>query len=105
MTDQESTMLSIQIVGKFYDVKCPTDQVQTLQQAAQFLDIKMRDIRNNFLHLNEERLAIMAALNITSELLQMQKLVPENNEELAAKIKNIQHKIHEVLTPQESLPL
>ena len=48
---------------------CPPDEEAGLTQAAQYLDQHMRDIRSTGRVIGLERVAIMAALNISNELL------------------------------------
>ena len=65
-----------------------------LLDAVQFLDEKMQEIRRQGQVYTSERCAIMAALNISNELLL------KKNQTV-----RIQKKIAETLAPQEQLPL
>lgn len=68
MSDATHT-LSVHILDKKYQIKCPIDEVQSLQTSAQYLDAKLREIRSGGTIIGAERIAVMAALNITNELL------------------------------------
>ena len=61
--------VSVDILDKEYQVACPADEELALMQAARYLDQHMRDIRSTGKVIGLERVAIMAALNITHELL------------------------------------
>lgn len=65
--------ISVQIMGNEYRVACPPDERDALQTAAQYLNDTMLGIRNTGKVLGIERIAVMAALNISYELLIMQK--------------------------------
>lgn len=62
--------IKVQILGKEYPVSCPADEQHELLIAARYLDEKMREIRDIGRIIGTERIAVMAALNITHELLQ-----------------------------------
>ena len=59
----------VKILDKEYQVACPPDEEAALTQAARYLDQHMRDIRSTGKVIGLERVAIMAALNISHELL------------------------------------
>tara|TARA_R110002072_G_scaffold4650_5_gene32221 strand:+ start:3741 stop:4028 length:288 start_codon:yes stop_codon:yes gene_type:complete len=65
--------LKVKILEKEYLVSCPDDKQTALTTAAAHLDSKMRDIRSSGKVLGTERIAVMAALNITYELLESSK--------------------------------
>ena len=60
----------VKLLDKEYQVACPPGQQQALTQSAQYLDDKMRDIRSSGKVIGLERIAVMAALNISNEFLQ-----------------------------------
>ena len=61
--------VSVDILDKEYQVACPPDEEAALSQAARYLDQHMRDIRSTGKVIGLARVAIMAALNISHELL------------------------------------
>ncbi|NWN89995.1 cell division protein ZapA [Marinobacter adhaerens] len=65
-----STTVEVRILDKEYLVACPEEEQEALIQAARHLDRKMREIRNSGKVFGTERIAVMAALNITHELLE-----------------------------------
>ena len=56
-------------MGREFRVTCPDDEREELLQSVSYLDKKMREIRDSGKVIGSERVAIMAALNITHELL------------------------------------
>ncbi|GGY73781.1 cell division protein ZapA [Marinobacter zhanjiangensis] len=68
------TTVEVNILDKDYLVACPEDQQDALRRAARHLDNKMREIRTTGKVLGTERIAVMAALNITHELLDDNKV-------------------------------
>lgn len=70
---ESSPPIKVQILGKEYPVSCPTDEQHELLVAARYLDEKMREIRDIGRIIGTERIAVMAALNITHEFLQLRQ--------------------------------
>ena len=64
--------LQVDILGKQYQVSCPSEQREALQRAARQLDQRMRDVRARGQVIGLERIAVMVALNLSHELLEAQ---------------------------------
>lgn len=60
----------VKILDKEYQVACPREERQALQQSAQLLDERMKAIKSSGAVIGLERIAVMAALNLSHELLQ-----------------------------------
>lgn len=67
-----STTVTVTILDKEYCIACPSDARANLENAARFLDGKMREIRLSGKVIGSERVAVMAALNIAHDLQRMQ---------------------------------
>ncbi|MFC2973152.1 cell division protein ZapA [Azotobacter bryophylli] len=63
----------VHILDKDYCISCPPEQRANLESAARYLDGKMREIRSGGKVIGAERVAVMAALNITHDLLHKQQ--------------------------------
>jgi cell division protein ZapA len=59
----------VQILDKDYQISCPPGQQEALEQSAHYLDKQMKSIREGGKVIGLERIAVMAALNISNELL------------------------------------
>ncbi|MFV8819097.1 cell division protein ZapA [Haliea sp. E17] len=62
--------VTVKILDKEYQVACPEEQEAELIVSAKYLDKQMRSIRDSGKVIGLERIAVMAALNISYELLQ-----------------------------------
>ncbi|MBA4291070.1 MAG: cell division protein ZapA [Pseudomonas sp.] len=69
----ESNTLTVQILDKEYCIACPSEERNNLERAARYLDGKMREIRSSGKVVGADRVAVMAALNITHDLLHKQQ--------------------------------
>ncbi len=61
--------LDVTIMGRSFKVACPPEDRAGLLEAVDYLDRKMQEIKDSGKVANLERIAIMAALNITHEFL------------------------------------
>jgi cell division protein ZapA len=61
--------VTVSILDKDYQVACPAEQQAELIVSASYLDKQMRAIRDSGKVIGLERIAVMAALNISHELL------------------------------------
>ena len=85
MSDK-SIQSTIDILGKPYPVRCLESELESLQQAASFLNQKMREVQESGTAINLERIAIMTALNIAHDFLQL-------NEQKEGVMSKINHRI------------
>jgi cell division protein ZapA len=63
--------VTVTILNKEFIVACPEEERPALAAAAGYLDKKMREIQASGKVIGTERTAIMAALNIAHELLEL----------------------------------
>jgi len=64
-----SKPIDVMIMGREFTVSCTDDERQGLLDAVNYLDKKMREIRDSGKVVGLERIAIMAALNLSHEVL------------------------------------
>jgi cell division protein ZapA len=67
--EDPSITLDVTILGREYRVACRESEREELLQAVQFVDRRMREIRDAGKITGTERIAVMAGLNIAHELL------------------------------------
>jgi cell division protein ZapA len=69
MSSDKVKTLDVSILDREFRIACPEDERTELLESVAYLDRKMREIREKGKIVTIERIAIMAALNITHELL------------------------------------
>lgn len=67
-----SKTIHVSIIGKDYPVSCPEGQEEQLLASARYVNEKMQRIRAGSRSVGLDRVAVMAALNIAHELMQLQ---------------------------------
>ena len=71
----------IQVANKNYMVACQPDERDAVQASAELLNDKMDEIRGQNKVLGTEQLAVLAALNIAHEVLQLHTQLEQNSVE------------------------
>ena len=69
----EATPVAINILDREFLIACTTEERPGLLAAAAYLDGKMREVRGNTRTQGVDRIAVMAALNIAHELIQLKQ--------------------------------
>ena len=102
MTDEPSRV-SVKILEKEYHVTCPAEERAALVDSAEYLNRKMREIRDSGKVIGLDRIAVMAALNIVNELLQSRGHDEGVETDLAARLKAMRERIESALTRSQPL--
>ena len=68
----EPVPASVYILDKEYRLSCTPQEKKSLLEAAEHVDQKMRELRSRGNAVGTDRMAVVAALNIAHELLQLQ---------------------------------
>lgn len=87
--------VTVHILDKEYQVACSPEERDLLISSAQYLDRRMKDIRSSGKVIGSDRVAVMAALNITNDLLQCQS---ESANITGSKLKGLQDKVETAIT-------
>jgi len=67
--NNSSRSVTVKLLGKEYTISCPDGAEAELLASADFLNQKMKEIHNSGKVVGLERIAIMAALNTSHELI------------------------------------
>ena len=94
----DPSRISVKILEKEYHVTCPVDERPALIDSAEYLNRKMREIRDSGKVIGLDRIAVMAALNIVNELLQSRGHDAGVETDLATRIKAMRERVESVLT-------
>ena len=92
---------TIHLLDKEFTVACPADERDGLRESARLLDTKMREIRTGGKILGNERIVVMAALNVIFELLQEKQSSSSGTQETELRLKLIQDKLVSALEQED----
>ncbi|MDH0142558.1 cell division protein ZapA [Aquipseudomonas alcaligenes] len=85
--------VTVHILDKEYCIACPADERANLESAARYLDGKMREIRSGGKVIGADRIAVMAALNITHDLLHKQQRLDQEADSTRAKVRDLLERV------------
>lgn len=105
MTDKLADGITIHILDKEYMIACSEDERHDLQRSADYLDTKMREIRDSGKIIGSDRIAVMAALNISHELLTKGGDSSQPDASVGNRIRTIQEKIDDALYRSRQLEI
>lgn len=100
-----ANIVTIHILDKEYRVSCPAEEQEELLRSAAYLNKKMKEIRDSGKVIGTDRVAVMAALNISHELLKARSDKETHSNTLGNRIRTLQTKIDAALHDSKQLDL
>ena len=100
---KDSKGLDVSIMGRDFRVACTEDEQKELLKAVDFLNGKMKEIRDTGKVIGVERIAIMAALNITHEYLSTRTAGGFDVGEFKRRMNRMQATIDQAMDGQDEL--
>lgn len=97
--------VSVRIMDKEFLVNCPDSERDDLLASAEFLNTKMREIRDSGKVVGIDRIAVMAALNMAHDLLEHRVNGADLQFSIGARIRTLQEKIELALNKGNQLEL
>jgi cell division protein ZapA len=100
---KEARGLDVNIMGREFRVSCTEEERRDLLKAVDYLNAKMREIRDTGKVIGVERIAIMTALNITHEFLSTRMNGGFDVGEFKRRMLSIQATIDQAMNGQDEL--
>ena len=102
---EQSTSVQVKIMDKEYQVNCPPSDKEALIKSARYLDENMSKIKGRGNIHGVEKIAVMAALNITHDMLRKNRLINETRHATAQQVQGIETKIDSAIAHARQLEL
>jgi cell division protein ZapA len=96
---------TVEVLGKTYQLKCPENEVDSLRKAAEFLEQRMKEIRDRSHVLSVDRIAVFAALNMAHEFLTLQEDKNHYANTMNDRLHDLQNKIENFFALNAQLEL
>jgi cell division protein ZapA len=100
-----SSPVSVNILGKEYQVACPPEEKAALIASAQLLHDNMEKIRSSGKIVGLDRIAVMAALNLAHDLIKLQNEAGDGLDDVNKSILQMKDKVSVFLEEVRQLEL
>jgi len=100
MENTTSEPISVAILDHEYQFACQPGERKALKEAAIYLDERMRAIRGAGRLMALERIAVMTALNLSDELLKLQKNERHRRDNVDSRIRLLANELEDALEDQ-----
>ena len=100
MNAKASEAVGVRILDREYTVGVDPDERDALLAAAKLLDSKMREIRGSNRMAALDRVAVLAALNLAHELLQLRHDRDAGDRELARTLGQLHRRLDDLFEPR-----
>jgi cell division protein ZapA len=97
--------LGVRILEKEYIVACAADERSELIDSAEFLNKRMKEIRDSGKIIGLDRIAVMAALNLAHEVIKMRARDSSLEHETGHRIKILRERVESALEKGQQLEL
>jgi len=102
---EQSSAVQVKILDKEYQVNCPPSDQDALMKSAKYLDENMRKIKGRGNIHGAEKIAVMAALNITHDMLRKNRMINETRHVTAQQVKEIEDKLDSAIAASRQLEI
>ncbi len=102
---QDQARVSVRIMEKEYVVACPYDERSALLDAAEFLNARMREIRDTGKVVGLDRIAVMSALNLAHEFLRIKERESKVDSGAGQRVRVLRERVESALGKAQQLDL
>ncbi len=97
--------VSVRILEKEYHISCPLAERADLLDSAEFLNLRMREIRDGGNVVGLDRIAVIAALNMANELIRLRKSDGHLETEVGGRLRILRERVESALEKGRQLEL
>jgi cell division protein ZapA len=97
--------VTINLLGREYQIACPPEEEEALRKSARYLAQQMETVKSRGSSLGYEKIAVLAALNITHDLLKQSQQANSSESDSQREIRQIEQKIDAVLQSSRQIEI
>jgi cell division protein ZapA len=101
----DQARISVRIMDREYVVACAYDERSALLDAAEFLNVRMREIRDSGKVVGLDRIAVMAALNLAHEFLKVRDRETKVDSGAGHRVRALRERVESALGKVQQLDL
>jgi cell division protein ZapA len=97
--------VSIEILGKTYQINCPEHEVDSLKKSAKMLEERMGQTRGNGVLLSHDKIAVITSLNLAHQILLLEQHAQQYTQSLHQRLQELQNKVDNALAQNAQMEL
>jgi cell division protein ZapA len=105
MSEDRVTRVSVRLLDREYQVACPAEERSDLLDSAEYLDTKMREVRDSGKVVGLDRIAVISALNLANELIKLRRNGSTVDTDVGAKLKTLRERVESALEKGQQMEL
>ncbi|MBP9590528.1 MAG: cell division protein ZapA [Steroidobacteraceae bacterium] len=105
MSEERISRVSVRLLDREYQVACPAEERSALLDSAEFLDAKMREVRDTGKVVGLDRIAVISALNLANELIKLRRNGTSVDGDLGARLRSLRERVESALEKGQQLEL
>jgi cell division protein ZapA len=105
VSEDRVSRVSVRLLDREYQVACPPEQRSDLLDSAEYLDAKMREVRDTGKVVGLDRIAVISALNLANELIKLRRSGSSVDADLGAKLQKLRERVESALEKGQQLEL
>jgi len=105
VSEDRVARISVRLLDREYQVACPADERSDLLDSAEYLDAKMREVRDSGKVVGLDRIAVISALNLANELIKLRRNGSSVDADLGAKLQRLRERVESALEKGQQMEL
>jgi cell division protein ZapA len=105
MSEERVSRVSVRLLDREFQVACPAEERADLLDSAEYLDGKMREVRDSGKVAGIERIAVISALNIANELIKLRRQGSTLDGDVGARLRTLRERVESALERGQQLEL
>jgi cell division protein ZapA len=99
------SQVNVKILEREYQFSCPEEERNELLKSAEYLNARMRQIRDSGKVVGLDRIAVMAALNLANEMLRLRDKDQSTDATVGLRLKSMRERVESALEQGKQLEL
>jgi cell division protein ZapA len=103
--DKSVSRVTVRILEKDYVIACPPEERAALLESVEVLNGKMREVRDSGKVVGLDRIAVIAALNLTNDMLRLRTRDRRVDSEFSGRVRALRERADAALARNQQLDL
>ena len=105
MSEERVSRVSVRLLDREYQVACPAEERSDLLDSAEYLDAKMREVRDSGKVVGLDRIAVISALNLANELIKLRRQGSALDGDVGSRLRTLRERVEAALERGQQMEL